>query len=83
MLEPVALLSVLSIVSLIRGSTIPSLHHDTAATTLFVFIYAVPDYMWACPCGYLSIAPLRGYVESARLLGSLQELQWFIIDTVH
>ncbi len=43
MLEPVALLSVLSIVSLIRGSTIHSLHHDTAATTLFVYIHAVPD----------------------------------------
>ncbi len=43
MLEPVALLCVLSIVSLIRGSTMHSLHHDTAASTLFVYIYAVPD----------------------------------------
>ncbi len=43
MLEPVAFLCVLSIVSLIRGSIIPSLHHDTAATTLFVYIYTVPD----------------------------------------
>ncbi len=43
MLEPVALLGVLSIVSLIRGSIIPSLHHDTAASKLLVYIYAVPD----------------------------------------
>ncbi len=43
MLEPVAILCMLSIVSLIRGSTMHSLHHDTAASTLFVYIYAVPD----------------------------------------
>ncbi len=43
MLEPVALLCVLPIVSLIRGSIIPSLHHDTAASMLLVYIYAVPD----------------------------------------
>ncbi len=43
MLEPVALLCVLSIVSLIRNSTKHSFHHGTATTTLFVYIYAVPD----------------------------------------